>query len=270
MSPTAPSVSPAELSEPVLQTLERASHPITFFQIQRRLPRPYQGRTDEIRQCLHELASQGRIHEFAPYRSKAPRFWTRHPEQHARAVIVEVLNEQAVTQRELFLKLRRRLKGTADARLRELLAQMLVEGQLRKLPPRLGGRDNLLSTREPQSRDYLEPVFRTFFDTLRAVSKRLESEGIDRETFVREAETLWRAMPWDRLAEARAPRRAARRRTETPEQPAPAAEPEPAPFEPSAAAAGANPYAPERQPEAAVHQAEETPHREQGMEHKEQ
>ncbi|HEY7426914.1 MAG TPA: hypothetical protein VH682_21945 [Gemmataceae bacterium] len=270
MSPTAPSIAPAELTEPVLQSLERASHPLTFFQLQRRLPRPYQGRTDEIHQCLRELASQGRIHEFAPYRSKAPRFWTRHPEQHARAVIGEVLTEQAVTQRELFLKLRRPLKGTSDARLRELLAQMLLDGQLRKLPPRLGGRDNLLSTRDLQPRDYLEPVFRTFFDTMREVSKRLESEGVDRETFVREAEVLWRAMPWDRLAEAPAPRRAARRRTETPEQPAPAPEPQPAPFEPSMAATGMRPSAPETQPEASTHQAQEMPHREHGTGNREQ
>jgi hypothetical protein len=253
MSPTAASVSPAELTDLVLQALEGASHPLTFFQLQRRLPRSYQERTDEIRHCLQELASQGRIHEFAPYRSKAPRFWTRHPEQHARITIVEMLTEQAATQRELFLKLRRRLQGTSDDRLRQLLAEMLVAGQVRKLPPRLGGRDNLLSAREAQARDYLAPVFETFFDTLREVSKRLESEGIDRETFVREAEALWQAMPWDRLAEEPAPRRAARRRAETPEQP------ESAPSEPASDVANANSPAPETQPMSGVNQAENAP-----------
>jgi hypothetical protein len=269
MSPTAPSVASAELTEPVLQVLERASHPLTFFQLQRRLPRPYQGRTDEIRQVLHELASQGRIHEFAPYRSKAPRFWTRHPEQHARAAIVEVLDEQAVTQRELFRKLRRRLQGVADARLRELLSQMLLDGQVRKLPPRPGGRDNLLSAREAQPRDYLEPVFRTFFDALREVSKRLESEGVDRETFLREAETMWRAMPWDRLAEAPTRRRAVRRRPQAAEESA-QGQLEPRPFEPSAAATDLNPHTPVTQPEVGTSRAEETGHRELGTENREQ
>jgi hypothetical protein len=174
MSSTTPSITSAELTEQVLQTLERARQPLTFFQVQRSLPRSYQDRTDEIRQSLHELASQGRIHEFAPYRSKAPRFWTRHPEQHARDVIGDLLAERAATQRELFLKIRRRLQGFSDAQLRDLLARMLMDGHVRKLPPRLGGRSHLLSTRELQPRDYLEPVFRSLFDTKREVSKRLE------------------------------------------------------------------------------------------------
>jgi hypothetical protein len=265
MSPTTPSVTSAELTEQVLQTLERASQPLTYFQVQRHLPRSYQDRTDEIRQSLQELATQGRIHEFAPYLSKAPRFWTRHPEQHAQVVIVEVLTEQAATQRELFLKIRRRLQGFSDERLRELLARMLLDGHVRKLPPRLGGRANLLSARAPQPRDYLEPLFRAFFDTLREVSKRLESEGVERETFLRETEAMWRAMPWDLLSEMPGPRRrAARPQAERPEQPTesneqPVQSSTETPFEPAAAATDVNPYPREAAPQASNSPTEETP-----------
>lgn len=262
MSPTTTSVAPAELTDRVLQALSQAPQPLTFAQIQRGLPRPYQNRADEIRQCLQDLASQGRIHEFAPYRSKTPRFWTRHPEQHARLVIVEVLDEQAATQRELFLKIRRRLQGFSDGRLREMLTQMLLDGHIRKLPPRLGGQANLLSAHAPQPRDYLEPVFRTFFDTLGEVSKRLESEGVNRETFVQEAEALWRALPWDRLSEPSTPRRrAAQPPAETLEPPVETVE-QPAqtrmPFEPAAAATDVNPPTRETSPEASAPRTEET------------
>jgi len=257
MSPTTPSVTTAELTDQVLQTLERASQPLTFFQVQRNLPRSYQDRTEEIRHSLQELASQGRIHEFAPYRSKAPRFWTRRPEEHARLVLVEVLTEQAATPRELFLKIRRRLQGFSDARLREMLSQMLLDGHVRKLPPRLGGRANLLSAREAQPRDYLEPVFRALFDTLSEVSKRLESEGVNRETFQQEAEAMWRALPWDRLSEPPPPRRRPARppaqTPETPEQP-----PAQTPFEPAAATEG-NPHAHETPQQTSNPPAEQTP-----------
>ncbi len=136
----------------------------------------------------------------------------------------------------------------------------------------MGGRDNLLSARELQARDYLEPVFETFFDTLREVSKRLESEGINRETLVREAEALWRAMPWDRLAEEPAPRRAGRRRTETPGQPAVEQEAASAeqPAMPTTAAADVPPPAPQVQPEAGANRVEETGNREQETGNREQ
>jgi hypothetical protein len=199
MDSTAMSVS-ADLTEQVLRTLERARQPLTFFQIQRGLPRPYQKRTDEIRQCLEEQKLQGRVCEYPPYRSKAPRFWTRPPEQFARAVMTEVLDQRPCTQRELFLKIRGRLQGIPDGRLHELLAQMLLEGPIRKLPPRVGGRASLLCARSPQPCEYLAPVFSTLFDTLFEVFKRLETEGVDRDPFLQEAESMWRAMPWDRLS----------------------------------------------------------------------
>lgn len=205
MDTTATSVSSAEMTDRVLQTLEQASQPLTIAQIQRHLPRPMQEREDELRQCLQDLVSQGRLHQFAPYRSKTPRFWTRNPEQHARATILEVLNEQAVTQRELFLKVSRRLQGQPEGWLQQLLSQMLLDGQIRKLPPRPGGHANLLSSREPQPRDYLAPVFHSLFGSLREVFKRLESEGISRERSLQEANALWQAMPWDRLSEEPSP-----------------------------------------------------------------
>jgi hypothetical protein len=240
MENTATSVASTELTEQVLSVQERATHPLTFFQIQRRLPRPFQDRTEELRQVLQELTSQGRLHEFAPYRSKAPRYWTREPQQFARVVIEEILTEQARTQRELLLKIRNRLHGVPEDQLRQLLAQMLLEGRVRKLPPRLGGRSNLLSARESQPRDYLASVFDTLFDTLGEVAKRLESEGIRRETFRQEAEAMWRALPWDRLGEPRAPRRRAA---------APAATDGTTPFEPAAAATEVTPGAQESGPE---------------------
>ena len=215
MNPTATTAAPADLTERVLQTLERAPQPLTFFQIQRGLPRPEQGRTDEIRQCLQELTSQGRIHELPPYRSREPRYWTRNLEQLARVVIGEVLNEQAATPRELLLRVRRRLQGMPDDKIRQMLSQMLSEGQLRKLPPRPGGRANLLSAREPEPREYLRPVFRALTRALADVYKRLESEGVSRERFQQEAETLWQALPWDRLTIEPAPRR---RRAAPPEE----------------------------------------------------
>ncbi len=236
MNPTATTAAPADLTERVLQTLERAPQPLTFFQIQRGLPRPEQGRTDEIRQCLQELLSQGRIHEFPPYRSREPRYWTRDVEQHARGVIVEMLTEQAATPRELLLRVRRRLQGLPDDKIRQMLSQMLSDGQLRKLPPRPGGRANVLSAREAEPRDYLRPVFRALTRALADVYKRLESEGVSRERFQQEAEALWQALPWDRLTIEPTPRR---RR---------AAQPQEMPFEPAAAATDVNPPAAEMPP----------------------
>jgi hypothetical protein len=191
-SSTVVSITPAEVADAVLKAFERAECPLTLPQLQRRLPRPYQRRMDDVRQAVNDYLAQGRLHQFAPYKTKGPRFWNRPLEDLARAVIVQVLGTQALTQRELLLKVQARLQGLEADRVCEVLGQMVDEGQVRKLPPRPGGRNNLLGSGTPQPRDYLAPVFRAFTRSLDRVLLRLESEGVSREDALRVAENLWR------------------------------------------------------------------------------
>jgi hypothetical protein len=191
MSGTATSVSPAEMAEVVVKALERAEEPLTLAKIERGLPRPFQKKPEELRRCVEELTAQRRAYQCPPYRSKSPRFSIRSPEEQARTAITSVLAGGALTRAALLRKAKGNAKGLAEARLREGLEQLLQEGVVRKLPPKLGGRDNLLATGPAPARDYLLPVFHRLANNMRDVLKKLVDDGTPREAVLREAALVW-------------------------------------------------------------------------------
>jgi hypothetical protein len=191
MSGTATSISAAELAEVVRKALERAEEPLTLAKIERGLPRPFQKRPEELRRCVEELSAQKRAYQCPPYRSKSPRYSVRSPEEQARTAITKVLAGESLTRTALLRKARAVAKGLAEARLREALEQMINEGQVRKLPPKLGGRSNLLGTGAVRPRDYLLPVFKNLAGAFTKLLPRLETEGVSREAVLGEATRIW-------------------------------------------------------------------------------
>jgi hypothetical protein len=110
-------------------------------------------------------------------------------DQAARETLVRLLGEAAFTRAELFAAVRREVAGLEDARLGQLLDEILASGQVRKLPPRLGGSAHLLGT--PHPRSYLTPLFEALGKSLERLLPRLETEGIAREQVLEEAKALW-------------------------------------------------------------------------------
>jgi hypothetical protein len=191
MSGTATSVSLAEMAEVVRKALERAEEPLTLAMIERGLPRPFQKRPEELRRCLEELTTQKRAYQCPPYRNKSPRFSLRSPEEQARTALMKVLVGEALTRGDLLRKAKATAKGLAEARLREALEQLLQEGLVRKLPPKLGGSSNLLGTGAVRPRDYLRPELKKLAGALTKLLPRLETEGVSREAVLGEATRMW-------------------------------------------------------------------------------
>jgi len=85
------------------------------------------------------------------------------------------------------MKLKGTSKGLPEARVLQVLAELMSEGQVRKLPPKYKGRNNLLGTGPVRPRDYLVPVFATLSGAFNILLPRLETEGIIRDQFIEEA-----------------------------------------------------------------------------------
>jgi hypothetical protein len=83
----------------------------------------------------------------------------------------------------------RALPGLPAPRCGQTLDQILGEGQVRKLPPRLGGSSHLLGTLQPGA--YLAPLFDSLGKSLARLLPRLESEGLARTDVLQEASSLW-------------------------------------------------------------------------------
>jgi hypothetical protein len=192
MSSTVASVPAAEMADVVLKALERAPQPLSAYQLQGRLPSPYKRKPDEIRQCLSELAAQGKIHELPPYKSSLPRFWTRGLEQLAREEIVQLLAARPRTRTALLQAIKARVKGLSEGRFGQVLEQALRDGQVRKLPPQVGSRGHLLGVDAPHPDVYLGPLFENrILRGLEKVFRKLESEGVSQERILDTAAELW-------------------------------------------------------------------------------
>jgi hypothetical protein len=189
MNTTVAQAPAGELAAAVLETVERKAQPMTASQVRDNLPRRFREQTAEIGRCLEELVGQGRLHAWPAYRSKAARFATRPMDQAARETLTRLLGEGAFTRSELFAAVRREVAGLEDARLGQILDEVLATGQVRKLPPRLGGSAHLLGT--PHPRSYLAPLFEALGKSLERLLPRLESEGVLREQVLQEADALW-------------------------------------------------------------------------------
>ncbi len=163
------------LVEVLLKALEQAEEPVTASKLQKDLAGPFKRSAEQIGQVLEELVAQGRVHRFAPYRVKAPRYWIHDGEHYARTAILRSLARQPLTAPALIRGLQAALKGgCSPERLRKILDEMQQDGQAHKLPKYVRSRTQYFSARPPDPRDYLN-------DALAEIYNRLEKVGISRE-----------------------------------------------------------------------------------------
>jgi hypothetical protein len=173
----------------VLEVLMReGQQALTPSQVRSQLRRHHLD-VDEVRRCLDALASQGKVQVWPAYRSKTPRYAVQTMDAATRETLVRLLGEEAFTRPELLSAVRREIGGLEPPRAEQLLDQLLNEGKVRKLPPRLGGTTHLLGT--PNPRSYLEPLFANIGRSLGRLLPRLESEGVTRAAVLDEARRLW-------------------------------------------------------------------------------
>ena len=162
-----------EIVESLLEALERAEEPVTVSQLRKGLSGPSKRSEEQIGRVLEGLVARGRAYRFAPYRSKAPRYWVHDLDHYARTAMLRRLGRRPIKAAELINGLKSPLKGCAPGRLRKILDELIRTGQAHKLPTFVRGRSQYFSARPPDPRDYLN-------DALDEISKKLEKAGISR------------------------------------------------------------------------------------------
>jgi len=107
--------------------------------------------TAKRKEMVAQLVKSGRIRSH-----KSSLYWLPGLEDQASAKILEALNDLPLTQTDLKNKLRGELTGWPQTKRDEMLAQLLKEERVYKVPP-LTGKTSLLSARaEPTPQDYIK------------------------------------------------------------------------------------------------------------------
>jgi hypothetical protein len=148
--------------EVVIKALEQAGQPVTAKQLRDRLTGPYKLPKERLSQLLEEQVSAGRIHHYAAIgRSKEPRYFSRHMEDYARELIINLLEQRSHTQTEILRKLKSKLAGLSQHQQKSILTRMVKEKQVHQLPPLIGSRTIRYSSQPHDLRgnDYLEDAF---------------------------------------------------------------------------------------------------------------
>jgi hypothetical protein len=134
MSTTHPATADrADIVEVLIRALDREDAPLSANQLRSKLAGPYKLKVEQLGQILEEEAASGKIHRFSPYRSKFPRYWTRDPDQYARAMVMKVLEKRSQPQSELLRGLKTSLVGYSQDRLRHVIQELKADGQIREL-----------------------------------------------------------------------------------------------------------------------------------------
>ncbi len=184
----------AELAEVLVAALDRAEEPLAVTKLGKLLPTPFKKANKSFDAILNELANQGRIHRFHPFRSgKKPRFWTRTASHYARELIVQLVAKKGPSRpNELWTPIHSRLKDWPKEQFTELLPSLLQEGRIRELPPLPGTKVKRLSVHPPNPREYLAKVFeKSVAKPLRKIFDLLREEGVPPFELKKDANAIW-------------------------------------------------------------------------------
>lgn len=167
------SVDPAATVDPatrevLLKSLERSDQPLTALQLSKQLTGPFRLPMEPLNQVLEAEVARGTLYRFAPYRSKASRYWTRDLAQYARVTIRKAVADRPRTRSELKNALAAPLRGLGEKQRQDLLGRMLADGEICEHPALPRSRTTRLGIGPPEPKPY-------FRDTVVRVQKIVAS-----------------------------------------------------------------------------------------------
>ena len=116
----------------ILRALASTNEPLAAAKLRDKLTGPYQRTAEELEAKLRAMAGDGTVFQFAPYRSKADRYWDRSIQEYAAELMKSDLVERFETKSELKKRFKARLKGLSDKEIFSLADQLVSEGTLFK------------------------------------------------------------------------------------------------------------------------------------------
>ena len=167
-----PATLEADVGQVIVGLLEGADEPQTASQLSGRLEGPLRRLGRQLPELLEGQARAGRVVRFAPFRGKAPRYWTRDHAAYARGLIRAALAERPRSGSDLEKAVAKRLGDLTKAQRQAILDQMVAERKVYRLPNLPGSRAPRYSLSPPDPRDYL----RTPVGRLRKQIERLAEE----------------------------------------------------------------------------------------------
>ena len=135
----------------VLRALQESAQPLAVTKLEKAVPKELKAKKD-LPELLRQMVQAGQIRT---HKARSSVYWLPSLEEQASEKILDALSEIPLTQTDLKNKLRSLLIGWPLTKRNEMLAQLLKEKRVYKVPP-LTGKASLLSARaEPTPQDYI-------------------------------------------------------------------------------------------------------------------
>src|SRR5215813_5300415 len=151
MSNEQSSYSDSEAVDYVLRALQESAQPLAITKLEKAIPKELKSKKD-LPELLRQMVQAGQIRT---HKARSSVYWLPSLEEQASEKILDALSEIPLTQTDLKNKLRSLLIGWPLTKRNEMLAQLLKEKRVYKVPP-LTGKTSLLSARaEPTPQDYI-------------------------------------------------------------------------------------------------------------------
>ncbi len=171
-----------------LRALRESAHPLTAAKLAKAIPKSALKSKKDLPELLEQMVRAGQVRS---HRARSSVYWLPDLEGQASERILEALSEIPLTQTDLKSKLRSLLIGWPQTKRDEMLARLIKEKRVYKVPP-LAGKATLLSARdEATPQDYVRLALQLAVD-------RLKTKGLTAEqvmTVAREVLQLAPASP---------------------------------------------------------------------------
>jgi hypothetical protein len=151
-----------------LRALRQSAQPLTVAKLAKAVPKSALNSKKDLPELLEQMVKTGQIRS---YKARSSVYWLPSLEEQASERILEALSEIPLTQTDLKSKLRNLLIGWPQTKRDEMLARLIKEKRVYKVPP-LAGKATLLSARaEATPQDYVRLA-------LQMAVARLKSRGL--------------------------------------------------------------------------------------------
>jgi hypothetical protein len=158
----------------VLRALGQSAQPLTVAKLAKAIPKSALNSKKDLPELLEQMVKAGQIRS---HKSRSSVYWPPSLEEQASERILEALNEIPLTKTDLKSKLRSLLIGWPPTKRDEMLARLIKEKRVYKVPP-LAGKATLLSARaEATSQDYIRLA-------LQLAVARLKTRGLTAEQVI--------------------------------------------------------------------------------------
>jgi hypothetical protein len=147
-----------------LRALRESAQPLTVAKLAKAIPKSALKSKKELPELLEQMVRAGQIRS---HKARSSVYWLPGLEEQASERILEALSEIPLTQTDLKSKLRSLLIGWPQTRRDEMIARLIKEKRVYKVPP-LTGKATLLSARDKATpQDYVRLALQLAVDRLK-------------------------------------------------------------------------------------------------------